>query len=39
VAAAARAGDRTAVGEQFKAMAGTCGECHQKYAKSDPFKK
>jgi cytochrome c556 len=39
MAAAARAGDRTAIGDQFKAMAASCGECHQKYAKSDPFKK
>lgn len=39
MAAAARAGDRAAVGDQFKAMAATCGECHQKYTTSDPFKK
>ena len=39
MAAAARAGDRTAIGDQFKVMAGACGECHQKFAKSDPFKK
>lgn len=39
MAAAARAGDRAAVGDQFKAMAATCGECHQKYATKDPFKK
>jgi cytochrome c556 len=39
MAAAARAGDRAAVGDQFKVMAGTCGECHQKFATKDPFKK
>jgi cytochrome c556 len=39
MSAAAKAGDRTAVGEQFRAMAATCGECHQKYATKDPFKK
>jgi cytochrome c556 len=39
MAAAARAGDRTAVGDQFKVMGAACGECHQKYATKDPFKK
>jgi len=39
LAAAARASDRAAVADQFKAMAATCGECHQKYTTSDPFKK
>lgn len=39
MAALARSGDRAGVGEQFKAMAGTCGECHQKYTTKDPFKK
>ena len=35
----ARAGDRAGVADQFKALGGTCGECHQKYATKDPFKK
>lgn len=39
MAAAARAGDRAAVADQYKAMAGTCGECHKAYATKDPFKK
>jgi len=39
MAAAARAGDRAAITDQYKVMGGACGECHQKFATKDPFKK
>jgi cytochrome c556 len=39
MAALAKAGDRAALADQYRAMGGTCGACHRAYTTADPFKK
>jgi cytochrome c556 len=39
LAALAKAGDRDALPDQFKAVGRSCGGCHREYTTSDPFKK